>query len=87
MNPTNEVIAALDRLHNAREMQTLRAWLAEAKQTEMARAVKTEGSADVLRGRAQMLMEIEELFRTATDQMQRLEKRNGAQKQNYARNP
>ena len=87
MQPTREVLAALDFLYNAREMQTLRGWLRKAANDEAVRAVKDNENVDVNRGRAQVLLELSHLFETAPNERERLEKRHGNQKQGQSRTP
>lgn len=87
MKVTPEVLSALDYLYNAREMQTIRRWLRNAAADEMTRAIKTDEDVDVNRGRARALMELAEIFETAPQQRERLEKRNGSSKPGEAGDP
>jgi len=73
---SREVLAALSEIHNTRNMQVFRGWLRETTNTETAKAIKTSENVDVARGRAQMLMELQETIETAHDVLERLEKRN-----------
>lgn len=82
-----DVLEALAGLYNLRDMQFLRAWLADLVHTETGHAIRAVDNADVLRGRAQIILELEELIRTAPMQLSRLENRHGKIEQSNPRNP
>lgn len=85
MTPSRDLLTALDYLYNAREMQIFRRWLATTATDEALKAIKATENVDVLRGRAQMLLELQVLIEEAPEALQRLEKRNG--KPDYAGHP
>lgn len=86
MQTTRELVEALAYLYNAREMQTVRTWLRAAANDEAVRAVKDNENVDVNRGRAQVLLELSQLFDNAPREQQRLETRtNGSAKQSQPR--
>ena len=87
MTPDHSLLVALDRFYNVQEMQIIRGWLMKQRDEEMARAIKAVENSDVARGRAQVLMELVELFEGAPEALNRLERRNGSQKPSYPGNP
>jgi len=87
MKVSKELLLSLDRLYNAPEMQFFRKWMKEAALEEMAKAIKTSEHTAVARGRAQMLMELQELIEAAPNALERLEKRNGEKKQGKSWTP
>ena len=86
MTPDHSLLVALDRFYNVQEMQIIRGWLVKLKDDEIAKAIKAVENPDVARGRAQVLLELVELFEGAPKALERLEKRNGSQKSSYPRN-
>jgi hypothetical protein len=78
MKPSIDLLKSLDRLYNTQEMQTVRRWLAETATEETKKAVTASGdlNRDVMCGRAQMLISLQELIETAPQALQRLENRN-----------
>lgn len=75
MKPTTEVLVAIDYLFNVPEMRTLRDWLAKAAQEEMVNAVRAVENSDVMRGRAQLLLELTRIIEDAPAALIRLENR------------
>jgi hypothetical protein len=76
MNQDKALLVALDRFYNVQEIRYFRDWLRKQRDSEMARAIKTDGNPDVARGRAQALMELVEIIDGAPDALKRLEQRN-----------
>ena len=81
------VVEALDRFYNTHEMQIIRKHLHVVCEAEMTKAVKSNENTDVNRGRAQMILELVELFEKAPQEHDRLEKRNGTKKSGYPGHP
>ncbi len=88
MKKTPDLLAALDYLHNAPEMRTIRAWLGDQRKETTERAIRALEDVDAQRGYARALMDLHDLFENAPNERKRLENRNGkAQKPGHPRYP
>lgn len=74
-------VQGIARLYNTAEFKAFRAYLGYLTGDAVEFAIKTDEHPEVAKGRARALMELAEFVNTAPQQEQRLETRNGTQKQ------